>query len=164
MKKLLVLLTALILSIMATGCSGSGDTPRGAAESAINAVKSGNAASIESYFGTANVLGDDVTVDMAKALTANATVKTGALKNLDGVFNVTVDITNVDMTQALASVDLAGADDAQKVQLIADAVAANKSVTVTKTALLPVEKDANGAWKVHEIPADFVTALSGGYK
>ena len=162
MRKLLLVMVALILSIMTVGCSGKNETPQKAATNAIEAIKNMDTATMENYFGTSAVLGEDVTEAMLSAIGANLSISTGATVNENGVMNVTADITNVDMAVALASVDLDSASsDEERAQMLSDAITANAATTVTNTVEVPCTKTETG-WTI-ELTPELVTAISGGY-
>ena len=180
MRKILLLLTSIMMALGMAACSGGGggedvqdtNTPEAAVAGYLDAFKAADQAKINEYITEDDVMysEDTESVTEAQVVFGNFTYEVKSVNtDTEGVAIVTTDITNIDMTAVMQSMmtaamteigDIEAMDEEKSMEMLKQAIEENKDNTITKTVDIEVTK-VDDQWKVKSTD-ELLTVLSGG--
>ena len=181
MRKILLLLTSVMMALGMAACSGSGgggeeeqntNTPEAAVTGYLDAFKAVDQAKINEYVTEDDMMYSEDTEDVSEAqiVFGNVSYEIKSVNtDTEGVAIVTTDITNIDMAAVMQSMmaaamtesgDIETMDEEKSMEMLKTAIEDNKENTVTKTIDIEVTQ-VEDQWKVKSTD-ELITALSGG--
>ncbi|MEY8320188.1 hypothetical protein AAK894_03805 [Lachnospiraceae bacterium 46-61] len=178
MRKILLLLTSVMMTLGIAACGGSGEentnTPEAAVAGFLDSVKQGDQAKVNEYVEKDdNMYSEDIAEDneQIKMMLENITYDIQSVNaDTEGISIVTVDITNVDMSAVFqtymqnalaAAADNPDMTEEEAITLLQEAITENKENTITKTVDLEATQSEEGKWKI-KTTDELGSILAGG--
>lgn len=181
MRKILLLLTSVMMALGIVACGGSGEsgeentnTPEAAVAGFLDAVKEGDQSKANEYLEKEDTMYSEDTAEdttQLKMMLENITYNIQSVNtDTEGVSIVTVDITNVDMSAVFqtymqnaleAATDNPNMTQEEAITLLQEAITENKENTITKTVDLEATQSDEGKWKI-KTTDELSSILAGG--
>ena len=183
MRRILLLLTSIVVALGMAGCGKSGQveseqnnsTPEATVAALLDAVKEGDQTKVNQYVAQNDSMyseESETDITQSKIMFENITYDIQSVDVIDteGTAGVAVDITNIDMNIVMqeymkkaleASENSTDMTQEEAMTLLKDSIAENKENTITKTVNLEVKKAEDGQWKV-KTTDELNSILTGG--
>lgn len=182
MKKILIFILIIAMSISLTACSAN--SPDKTVKGMLDSIKSWDTEAMKKYisaddfYAQADMESDSAAsaAAMMKLLVANMSYKITGTKVTGNTATVNVDITNIDMKPVfedmfsqLFSLAFSGVDlsdqavvEAKILEILKTSIEKNKATTVTNSVSLNLTK-GNDGWVIDEPSEAFLDAVLGGF-